>query len=115
MNYFSIPLTSAPDQTFTTTVNINNENVTASFRIRYNSIGKYWTITMYTSGNDQNIVDDVVVYCGYEYYNDLLEPYKYKMIGSLFVVPRKIGLSDYPSMTNLNSDYWLVWGDELAR
>lgn len=113
MNYFSIPLTTSPDQSFRTKANIRGKNITCGFRVRYNTEGNYWTISMYTDNYDQNLIDDIVVYAGYTYYNDLLKQYRYKQLGSLYVLPKKMNTSDYPDMNNINSDYYLIWGDSL--
>lgn len=100
---YIIPLTSEPDQTFTSTITVDNKNLTLNFRFRYNTEAEYWTMS---------ILDyvEAIPLVGYE---NLLEQYSYKNIGSAYIVKNSSIEADRPSDTNLGTDFLLVWGDTV--
>lgn len=114
MSLYQIPVTSAPDQSFAVTVEIDGKNKNFGCRLRYNTVGNYWFLTISDGKTDEILVDDIPILCGIYPYADLLKPYRYKGLGSMFIVPAKDRSPDRPDSTNLGTDYYLLWGDTIA-
>jgi hypothetical protein len=105
--YSIIPLTTNPNQTFTSTIPINNNKIKFNFFLRYNTEASYWVLDVYDSTNTSLIVSLNLV-CGL----NLLEQYSYLNIGSAYLVKIDTTLADdNPNEYNLGSSFQLVWGD----
>lgn len=105
-----IPLTTDPDQFFTCSLPIDNNNVTLSFRLRYNTVAEYWVITIAdVYGNP--IIDSLPILDGRYPSANLLGQYKYLNIGSVYIAKNGKVDGDRPNDTNLGSEFLLVWGD----
>lgn len=113
MGFFKVPLTNSPDQSFETTLNINGQNKNLGLRIRYNVIEKYWWLSVSDAETNELKIDNIVLYCGHLKSNDLLKPYAYLGLGSLFLMPKTDYNPVYPKEDNLKSEYLLIWGDTL--
>jgi hypothetical protein len=111
---YVIPLTTAPNQTFNCTIPIDGSNRPLSFQLRYNSIAKYWNLTVIDARTKDTLIDAVPLMVGEHPAANLLEQFEYMGIGSAVVVHE----GDLPSHlnpddTNLGSEYYLVWGDTV--
>lgn len=114
MSLYKIPITSAPDQSFAVTVEIDGANKGFGCRLRYNTVENYWFLTISDGNTGALLVDNLPLLCGYYPYNDLLKAYRYKGLGSMFVIPAQDRLPDRPDAANLGIDYYLLWGDTIA-
>ena len=112
-NYVIIPLTSDPDQTIAATIPINGKNVTLKFRVRYNTQGNYWWLTISDKGGNV-LVDGLPLVTGDYPAADILEQYQYLGIGSAVVVNVGNTTLDIPDSTTLGTDFVLVWGDSVG-
>lgn len=110
MTYSIIPVTNAPDQRFTTSLQVDGENVELSFRVRYNTEAGYWTIGIKDISGNQ-IIDSVPLLTGKFPAANILGQYKHLGIGGLAVVPVGDPDTDYPDETNLGTQFLLVAGD----
>jgi hypothetical protein len=104
--YYTIPVTNEPDQNFICTVPVNGQNITLRFRLRYNTQGGYWWLTL-ADKNGNVLVDGVPLLTG----QNILEQYQYLNIGSAYVVKTGSSPLDSPDEQSLGKDFLLVWGD----
>jgi hypothetical protein len=106
---YIVPLTTSPNQKFTSTVPVDGKKMKFNFFLRYNTEAKYWVLDIFNSKNDSLIVSINLV-CG----SNLLEQYSYLNIGSAYIVKvDKTILSDRPNEYNLGTDFVLVWSDTI--
>lgn len=110
MAYKIIPLTSDPDQSFACTIPVNGENLKLGFRVKYNTVGDYWALSIYDKSKKCLINSLPLVYSEYPAAN-LLDAYDYLKIGSACLVKVGNSTTDRPDDTNLGTDFLLVWGD----
>jgi hypothetical protein len=104
---FIVPLTTSPNQKFTSTIPIDGKKIKFNFFLRFNTEAKYWVLDVYNSENDSLIVSLNLV-CGL----NLLEQYSYLNIGSAYIYKVDNSLfDDIPNEYNIGSDFYLVWGD----
>jgi hypothetical protein len=106
---YVIPLTSNPNQTFTSTIPVDGKAIKLNFFLRYNTEAEYWVLDVYDSNNNSLIVSLNLV-CGL----NLLEQYSYLKIGSAYLVRIDNALSaDSPTEYNLGTQFVIVWGDTV--
>lgn len=103
---YEIPLTSKPDQNFQVTIPVDGNNITLRFRVRYNTQGNYWWMSI--SDKEGKVLIDALPLLGG---GNLLEPHSYLGIGSAYVINTGNNYMDYPDSTNLGTDFKLIWGD----
>lgn len=104
---YILPLTTKPNQKFSSTIPIDGKTIKLNFSLRYNTEAKYWVLDIFDSKNDSLIVSLNLV-CGL----NLLEQYSYLNIGSAYIVKVDQSLTDdIPNEYNLGTDFVLVWGD----
>ena len=106
-----IPLDSTPNQTFTTQVNVNGQNMSLKFDIRYNETAAYWVMTITDSPSGKILVDSLPMVTGVAPAGNLLGQYEYLGIGSAYLLNMTNSPMDYPDSTNLGTDFILAWGD----
>ncbi|OOM74003.1 hypothetical protein CLPUN_42410 [Clostridium puniceum] len=106
---FIIPLTTSPNQKFTSTIPVDGKKIKFNFFLRFNTEAKYWVLDIFDSKNDSLIVS-VNLVCG----SNLLEQYSYLNIGSAYILKVDATLAgDKPNEYNLGTDFLLLWGDTL--
>lgn len=106
---YILPLTSNPNQTFTSTIPIDGSKIKFNFFLRYNTEAKYWVLDISDSSNT-NILASINLVCGL----NLLEQYSYLKIGSAYLVKVDNSLiDDSPTEYNLGSKFVLLWGDTI--
>lgn len=104
---YIVPLTTSPNQKFTSTIPVDGKKMKFNFFLRYNTEAKYWVLDIFNSQNNSLIVSINLV-CGL----NLLEQYSYLKIGSAYIVKVDNSLTDdAPNEYNLGTDFVLVWGD----
>jgi hypothetical protein len=103
---YIIPLTSDPDQTFISTISVDDKNLTLMFRLRYNTIASYWFLAIADSKGNV-LIDSLPLFTG----QNLLQQYRYLNIGSAYLVQNGKTYTENPSENNLGSDFVLLWGD----
>lgn len=109
MSWQQIPLTSAPNQTMSVTLTIDNRNRDFILKFSWNQAGQYWVMRI-SEGNNI-LADSIPLLSGEEPVDNLLAQYAYMGIGSAFIINVSGINSDKPDDTNLGSDFILVWGD----
>lgn len=104
---YIVPLTSAPNQTFTATIPIDEKKVKLFFFLRYNTEQKCWEMDL-EDENKKPLIHSVPLICGL----NILEQHSYLNIGSAYIVKLDINISDdRPNEYNLGEKFILVWGD----
>lgn len=106
---YIVPLTTAPNQTFTCTIPVDGKSINFSLFLRYNTQANYWVMQL--SDNKKNIlIDTIPLVCGY----NLLEQHSYLRIGSAYIYKTDPTLSmTNPDSTNLGTMFLLIWGDTI--
>ena len=106
---YNIPITSNPNQTFTSTIPIHGKAIKFNFFLRYNTEANYWVLDIYGSNNNSLIVSLNLV-CGL----NLLEQHSYLNIGSAYLVKIDSTLTDdSPTQYNRGTNFQLWWGDTI--
>jgi Domain of unknown function (DUF6983) len=106
----SLPLSANQNQTFTTTLSVDGNNLTLAFWIRWNTIAGYWIMTI----SDQNgnvLLDSIPLLIAIDNSGNLLGQYAYLKIGSAYLVKTGDTAGEYPTADNLSTEYSVVWGD----
>lgn len=102
-----IPLTTDPNDTFTSTIPINGENKKFYFFLRYNEEAGYWVMDL-SDENKEPVVSSIPLISGI----NILGQYEYLKIGKAYIVKTDSSLlADKPDVTNLGTTFKLVWTD----
>lgn len=106
---FIIPLSTSPNQKFTSTIPIDGKKIKFNFFMRFNTEAQYWVLDIYDSKNN-NLLASINLVCGL----NLLEQYSYLSIGSAYIVKIDKTLDmDVPNEYNIGTDFMLLWGDTI--
>lgn len=106
-----IPLTSAPNQSFVTTIPVDGKNLKLKLGISYNTAADYWVMSIYDVASNALILDAIPLVAGDYPAADLLSQYEYLGLGSAAIINVGDVSMDSPNSTNLGTDFLLVWGD----
>lgn len=104
---FIIPLTNSPNQSFTSTVPVNDKKIKFNFFLRFNTEQGCWMLTI--KDEDKNIlVSGIPLVCGL----NILEQQSYLNIGSAYVIKLDDNIQrSMPNEFDLGTNFVLVWGD----
>jgi hypothetical protein len=111
-----IPLTSEPNQTLTTTVQINGVNTALQYTLRWNGIAGYWVMGLTDIATGEMVFDSVPLVTGINYTEtiNILRKLAYLEVGEAYLVCLvSKPITDYPSDTTMGTDFALVWEDNL--
>ncbi|AIY82206.1 putative bacteriophage protein (plasmid) [Clostridium botulinum 202F] len=104
---YIIPLTTSPNQTFTSTIPIDGKKIKLMFFLRYNTEQKCWEMDISNSDKKQ-LVNSIPLVCGC----NLLEQHSYLNIGSAYIVKVDNNISSTrPDEYNLGDKFILLWSD----
>ena len=104
---YIVPLTTSPNQTFTSTIPVDGKKIKFNFFLRFNTEAKYWILDISDSSNN-SLLASVNLVCGL----NLLEQYSYLKIGSAYIVKvNNSSTDDSPNEYNLGTAFLLLWGD----
>lgn len=111
---YVIPLSTDPNQTFNCAIPIDGNNRLLSFQLRYNSIARYWNLTVIDARTKETLIDALPIMVGEYPAANLLEQFGYLNLGSAVVVKEgELHGTENPNDTNLGTEYYLVWGDTI--
>jgi hypothetical protein len=110
MSTQTIPLTSDPNQTFSTTLSVDDANITLTMTLKYNEIAGYWKMSI-TNSSGTLLLDSIPLITGVYPAANLLEQYSYLSIGSAYILKTTSTTLDYPDDSTLGTDFVLVWSD----
>jgi hypothetical protein len=104
-----IPLTQAPNQTFTVQLLVDGDPLTLNFVLGYSSMSGWWALQIQDVQTNV-LVASVPLITGFYPAANLLQQYGYLAIGSAFILNTGNAASDFPSEANL-TQFSLLWGD----
>jgi hypothetical protein len=105
-----IPLTPAPNQTITTTLSVDGNNVVFNLSFNFNEAAGYWVMGIADDANNV-ILAGMPLVPGQPPESNILSQYAYLRIGSAYLLNISGVAEDWPSMTSLGVDWNLAWGD----
>lgn len=104
---YIVPITSNPNQSFSSTIPLNGGKVKLYFFLRYNTEQECWEMDISDSSKTP-LLASIPLVCGI----NILEQYTYLDIGQAHIIKVNPNLkSSNPSQNNLGKDFILVWGD----
>lgn len=111
LNLWQIPVTSDPNQTLQVSLSIDNTSLDLQLEFHYNSEAGYWTMDVAAQDGDYYVVGVPLLPGVYPAAN-ILQPYAYMGIGSAYVVPVAVNVTeDWPGENTLGTDFQLWWSD----
>ena len=112
MAWYEIPLDTTPDQEFSVTVSVGDENIPLILHLRYNTEGEYWRMDI-SNKTGKMLIAIVPMLTGQGMSCDILRQFGYMGIGSAIILPVTDERdSDSPNIINLGTDFVLIWGKE---
>lgn len=104
-----VPLTQAPNQTFTVQLSVDGDPLTLNLQLSFSVMSGWWQLQI---ANVQNkvLIASVPLITGFYPASNILAQYAYLQIGSAYVLNTGNANTDSPSATNL-PQFSLVWGD----
>jgi len=140
-NLQQVPVTNAPNQKFTASLQVDVSTLYLNLAIRYNEMAGYWVMDISDSNNNLLVASTPLI-TGLWPAGNLLQQQAYLRIGSAYIVnvSNKVPIGtkglgygeggygegpyggipgfagvDYPDNTNLGTDFQLWWGDTPTR
>lgn len=113
--YNLLPLKSKPNQTFVTTVEVDNKNVSYLINLVYRDKIGYWTMDITDYATNVPVLTNIPLLTYSDGVNtfNALRQMAYMHIGTLYVLKKTDTSEDSPSYETLQTDYNVVWGDNL--
>jgi len=111
---YVIPLTTDPNQSFTSVIPIDGDNRRLNIDLRYNEIAKYWCMTIHDPELRRVLIDSLPLLIGEFPVADLFQQYQHLGLGSATIVA--VGPTEpntNPCDETLGSSYVLAWGDTV--
>lgn len=108
---YQIPISSDPNQTFNVTIPVDGKNITLGFYLRWNDQAGYWMMTIYNYLTNTYYIDSLPLISGILPSANLLKMFSYLRIGSCYLLNVSGTKDDYPTVSNLGTDFLLFWGD----
>lgn len=104
---YIVPLTTSPNQTFATTIPVDDAKLRLYFYLRYNTEQRCWNMDI-KNVNNKPLVNSIPLVCNL----NILEQYSYLNIGSAYILKLDPNIQDdRPNEFNLGDKFILVWGD----
>jgi hypothetical protein len=104
-----VPLTQAPNQTFTVQLTVDGAPLTLNLTLSYSAMSGWWQLSIADAQNNP-LVASVPLITGYYPAANLLAQYGYLEIGSAYMLNTGNDLDDYPGLNDL-TNFSLLWGD----
>jgi hypothetical protein len=104
-----VPLTQAPNQTFTVQLSVNGNPLTLNLQLSYSAMSGWWQLQIADVQNNV-LIASVPLVTGYYPVANILAQYGYLDIGSAYVLNTGNATTDYPTETSLTK-FSLLWGD----
>ena len=108
-----LPLTSAPNQGLTASLNVNGGTVNLQIILNFNEMGGFWVLSI-SDRNGVPLLNSVPLITGAYPGANILAPYQYLEIGSAYVINTSgVIVPDFPNSTDLGAtgDFALLWDD----
>lgn len=102
-------------QIITITLPYGKDNLRLRFEIRYLNEPGLWCLSLFNLQTGEACCRYVPLIASYGAVNNLLEPFAYKKMGCLAVIPLvEKPQSENPGLNNLN-EFEIVWGESFAE
>lgn len=109
---YEIPLDNTPDQEFNVTVDVGDKNVSLLLHLRYNTVGAFWNMDVADGNTGTVLISRVPMLPGNGEAFNMLRQFSHLAIGTAMIMPMADKVSsDNPDITNLGTDFVLLWGD----
>lgn len=106
-----VPIGNSPNQTLSTSLNIDGVVSNYQMTLRYNEVAGYWVMTVQDAAGNL-ILDSIPLITGNAPAGNILGQFAYLGIGSAYILNAGgVPLPDYPNNIDLGSDFFLIWGD----
>lgn len=101
-----IPMKAIHNHSFSCVVPLDKENLKLGFRMIYNEVAGFWFVDI--SKDSQVLITGLPLIPS----QDLLEQFQYMGIGHAYLVPKTELTNQFPTISTLNSEWYVVWSDE---
>ena len=109
-----VQVNNSPNQSLRVTLTINGGTQTFRLRLVYNQVAPWWSLDISDdSGNP--LVLGIPLLTGVWPAANVLAPYDYMRIGSLYVINQTGAKTDWPDDTNLGTAFTLLWDDNAQE
>lgn len=112
MAYRQLPVDSSPNQNFNCTFVVDDQTVTWNFNFNYSEVAEYWVMDI--KDGDIYLLSSIPLVPGDYPAANLLQQYKYKKMGSAYLINVSGTSEQWPSSSTLGTDWLLIWGDTNA-
>lgn len=106
-----IPLTTAPNQQFNVSLNINSTIVRLTLAINYNEMSNVWILGI-TDVNGNILLQSIPFVTGDWPAANILGQYQYLNIGAAYILNLNSAF-DMPTSGDLGVNFVLLWGDNV--
>jgi hypothetical protein len=106
-----VPLTAAPNQSFSAQLTVDGAPLTLGFQLAFLAMSGYWELAIFDSAGDM-LVSNVPLITGWYPGGNLLGQYGYLRIGSAYLLNTGNAVTDYPGSGNLDQ-FSLLWGNTV--
>ena len=103
-----VPMQAIPNHSFDAVLPIDGGNTEVKIRLMYNYVAEYWVVDI--SKNGKTVVSSLPVVPA----QNIFEQLRYLEIGSAWIIPKSDIPEQWPSMSTLSSDWYVLWGDTDA-
>lgn len=104
MEYYKLPITSEPNQTFNTTIPVDGKNINFRLFLNWNVCTKTWEISGWQGSTEEPLFLHIPLIEN----DNIIKHLKYKGVGGITVVNNG-GLTDRPELENLGTEWLLYW------
>lgn len=104
-----VPLTQAPNQTFTVQLIVDDAPLTLNFSLAYSAMAGWWQLVV-SNARNVILISSVPLVTGYYPAANMLAQYGYLQIGSAYLLNTGNSPDDYPGVNDLTA-FSLLWGD----
>jgi hypothetical protein len=105
-----VPLTSSPNQTFATTLQVDGKSLTLNLNVYWSEMAGYWLMSISDSAGNL-LLDSLPLITGWYPAGNILGQYAYLAIGSAYILNEGSSNSDYPGRNDLGTSWVLLWDD----
>ena len=108
---YKVPLSNYPNQTFSTAIPVNGQNLYFVFNLWYNYAAGYWLMTITDQQTEKVLISNLPLLSSTYDFANMLRQYGYKMIGNAYIAPKSGNKLSMPDNTNISTDFVLLWSD----
>lgn len=104
-------MSNSPNQTLTTSLNVDGVVTDYQLTLRYNEVAGYWVMSVSDAAGNL-ILDSIPLVTGNAPAGNILGQFAYLGIGSAYIINAGgVKFPEYPNNIDLGSDFVLIWGD----